>query len=271
MDTAQNQLDTEARDQLPTPRQVESDPWLKTWAFRCAWVAGVALLVIVGVWNCSECFSLDYLASQEGALRSFQSDHPYLLYGIVFVIYTIGFAIGLPLAALMTIIVGWFFDFIPALILASVGSSVGATLTFMTSRYFFREPMERWLGGTMEKFKRELDDGAPFYLFISRLIPQIPFVLVNLVMGLSPISLRTFFWVSLLSMLPVLIIFVWIGGSLPSLETIADKGISSVLSWQLMLGIAAMGIVPLTIRLGLNWYQSGSEVNEEESVCTSLK
>lgn len=264
MDTAHNQLDAEAREQLPSPRQIESNHSLKTWGFRAAWVAGVAALVIVAVWQCSECFSLDYLASKEGALRSFQSDHPYLLYSIVFVIYTIGFAIGLPFAALMTIIVGWFFDFIPALILSSVGSSVGAALTFMTSRYFFRERMEKWLGGTMERFKHELDDGAPFYLFVSRLIPQIPFVLVNLVMGLSPISLRTFFWVSQLSMLPVLIIFVWIGNSLPSLGTIADKGISSVLSWQLMLGIAAMGIVPLMIRLGLNWYQSRGEDEKEE-------
>jgi len=264
MDEIKNQFDAEARDNLPSPRQIESNPWLKTWAFRGAWVAGVATLVIVAVWQCSECFSLDYLASQEGHLRSFQADHPYLLYGIVFVVYTIGFAIGLPLAALMTIIVGWFFDFVPALILASLGSSLGATLTFMTSRYLLRDRMKQWLGGTMNKFQSELQNSAAFYLFVSRLIPQIPFVLVNLVMGLSSIGLRTFFWVSQLSMLPVLIIFVWIGGSLPSLQTIADNGISSVLSWQLMLGIAAMGIVPLLVRLGLNYFYGCGESEEEE-------
>ncbi|QDU75425.1 TVP38/TMEM64 family inner membrane protein YdjZ [Bremerella volcania] len=265
MDTVSNQLDAEAREQLPSPRQIDSNPWLKTWALRAAWIAGVALLAFIAIWQCSDCFSLDYLASQEGELRAFQSNHPYLLYGIVFVLYTIGFAIGLPLAALMTIVVGWFFDFIPALILSSVGSSLGASLTFMTSRYFFRERMEQWLGSTMEKFQTQLEDSAAFYLFISRLIPQIPFVLVNLVMGLSPISLRTFFWVSQLSMLPVLIIFVWIGGALPSLHTIADEGISSVLSWQLMLGIAAMGIVPLLIRLGLNYYKTRDESDSEHS------
>lgn len=263
MDTAQNQLDAKAHGRKHSQRHKKHATPLKTWAFRGAWVAGIALLVVAATWQCSECFSLDYLASQEGELRSFQSDHPYLLYSIVFVIYTIGFAIGLPLAALMTIIVGWFFDFVPALILSSVGSSVGAALTFMTSRYFLRERMEKWLGGTMQRFQSELEDSAAFYLFISRLIPQIPFVLVNLVMGLSPISLRTFFWVSQLSMLPILIVFVWIGGSLPSLQKIANDGISSVVSWQLMLGIAAMGIVPLLIRWGVNYYQSRGEDKEE--------
>lgn len=263
MNTAHNQLDAEVRDQLPSPRQMEASPWLKTWALRGAWIAGVALLVVAVFWQCSECFSLDYLASKEGALRSFQGDHPYLLYAIVFVIYTLGFAIGLPLAALMTIVVGWFFDFIPALILSSIGSSLGAALTFLASRYFFRKRMRKWLGGTLEKFQHELEENAPFYLFISRLIPQIPFILVNLVMGLSPIRLSTFFWVSQLAMLPVLIVFVWIGNSLPSLHTIAEHGISSVVSWQLMLGIAAMGIIPLLIRLGLNYYQSRRDVEEE--------
>lgn len=263
MNTAHNPLDAEVRDQLPSPRQIEASPWLKTWAFRAAWIAGVALLMTAAFWECSECFSLDYLASQEGALRSFQDQHPYLLYAIVFVVYTIGFAIGLPLAALMTIVVGWFFDFIPALILSSIGSSLGAAITFLASRYFFRERMQAWLGSTMEKFQHELEDNAPFYLFISRLIPQIPFILVNLVMGLSSIRLRTFFWVSQLAMLPVLIVFVWIGNSLPSLHTIAADGVSSVVSWQLMLGIAAMGIVPLLIRLGLNYYQSHDNAEEE--------
>lgn len=262
MDTAKEQLDAEARDQLPSPRQIESNPWLKTWAFRGAWVIAVAALVIAALWQCSDCFSLDYLASQEGNLRAFQSDHPYLLYGIVFVLYTIGFAIGLPLAAVMTVVVGWFFDFIPALVLSSVGSTAGAVVTFLASRYFFRQRMLRWLDGTMKKFHTELEDGGAFYLFISRLIPQIPFVLVNLIMGLSSIKLRTFWLVSQLSMLPVLIIYVWIGGSLPSLQTIADDGISSVISWQLMLGIAAMGIVPLMIRLGLNYYQACGEEEE---------
>ena len=160
---------------------------------------------------------------------------------------------------------GWFFDFFPALILASIGSTAGAVLPFITSRYFFRERMESWLEGTVKKFHDDMQQDVAFYLFISRLIPQIPFVLVNLVMGLSKIKLRTFWWVSQLSMLPILTVYVWIGGTPPSLQTIADKGISSVLSWQLMLGISLLGIVPLLIRLGLNYFQSESEEETEEA------
>ncbi len=267
METAKTQIDAEMRDRLQSPDQIESSPRLKAWGFRAAWVLGIASLLLIAYWQLGEYVSLEYLASQEANLRSFQSDHPYVVYSIVFIIYTLAFAIGIPLGAAMTIIVGWCFDFVPALVLASFGSTAGGALAFLNSRYFLRSRMKSWLSGTLKKFDAELRQNAAFYLFISRLIPQIPFILVNLVMGLSPISLKTFWWVSQLSMLPALIIFVWIGQSLPNLQKVVDEGISSVLSWQLMVGIAAMGVIPLLIRLGLNYYQSLGKSADTETAC----
>ncbi|MEW4452140.1 VTT domain-containing protein [Bremerella sp. JC817] len=257
------QFDAEMRDRLSSPQEIESSTWLKTWGLRVALAGGLAVLIGALAWAYHDYLTLDFLASQEANLRDFQSNNPLLLYGIVFLIYTLAFAVGIPLGAALTIIVGWFFDFVPALMLASFGSTAGGLLAFLNSRYFFRRRFEKWLGATLEKFDEQLKDNAAFYLFITRLIPQIPFVLVNLLMGLSPISLKTFWWVSQVSMLPALIVFIWIGRSLPNLQTIADDGVSSVLSWQLMVGLAAMGVIPLLIRLGLNWYDAHKSTPEE--------
>lgn len=264
MRAARSQFDAEMRDRLQSTDEIEHSPWLQTWGFRVACALTLVLLFAGLYWQCGECFSLEYLASQEGELRAFQLQHPYLMYGIVLVLYTMAFAFGVPMAALLTVVVGWFFDFVPALVLCSVGSTIGGTITFIGSRYFFPNHVRCWLGGTLKKFRAEVRHNAAFYLCMTRMIPQIPFVLVNLVMGVSPISLRTFWVVSQLSMLPVLIAFVWIGGSLPSLQRIADEGLFSVISWQLMAGIAAVGIVPLLIRLGLNYYQASIEAKQAE-------
>ncbi|RCS43924.1 TVP38/TMEM64 family protein [Bremerella cremea] len=255
----ENELDFEMRDRLAAPEEIDANPWLKTWGFRVALLAVLIGLAGMVYYQFRDYLSLEYLATQENALRDLQAQHPIALYTVVFLIYTLLLAVGVPLCALLTIICGWLFGFIPAILLASFGSTTAGALNFVGCRYFFRNWVERTLGNTLDKFNEQLEESAAFYLFITRLIPQIPFVLVNLLMGLSPISFKTFWWVSQLAMLPALLVFVWIGTTLPNLKTISEEGMSSVLSWQLMLSLAATGLIPLAIRFALNGYQKQAE------------
>lgn len=251
----ENKLDYEMRDRLVSPEEIDANPWLKTWGFRIALLSGLVGFIGVIYYEFSEYISLGYLATQETALRDLQSQHPIASYGIAFVIYTLLLAAGVPLCALLTILCGWLFGFVPAILLASFGSTTAGALNFLGCRYLFRDGVARLLGDTLEKFNEQLKESAAFYLFITRLIPQIPFVLVNLLMGLSPIRFKTFWWVSQTAMLPALLVFVWIGTTLPNLKTISEEGMSSVLSWQLMLSLAATGLIPLAIRFALNGYE----------------
>ncbi|MBL8813627.1 MAG: TVP38/TMEM64 family protein, partial [Planctomycetaceae bacterium] len=90
-------------------------------------------------------------------------------------------------------------------------------------------------------------DGA-FYLFLLRLVPVIPFFVINIVMGLTPIRLRTFWWVSQLGMLPGTFLFVAAGASVPTLQNIADQGISGILSLKVIAAFSALGLMPLVAR-----------------------
>lgn len=254
-----DQLDYEMRDRLASPDEIDSNPWLKTWGFRFAVFSAVLGLAGVLYYQFGSYFSLEYLATKESALREMQSQHPFTVYGVALLVYMVLLAIGVPLCALLTIICGWLFGFIPAILLASFGSTAAGAMNFLGGRYLFKNMIERYLGDTLEKFNDQLEDSAAFYLFVTRLIPQIPFVLVNFLMGLSPISFKTFWWVSQAAMLPALLVFVWIGTTLPNLQTISEDGIASVLSWQLMLSLAATGLIPLAIRLGLNLFESDQE------------
>ena len=63
-------------------------------------------------------------------------------------------------------------------------------------------------------------DGA-FYLFSLRLVPAFPFFLINLLMGLTPIRTRTFYWVSQLGMLPGTLVYVNAGTELGAVDSLA--------------------------------------------------
>lgn len=76
--------------------------------------------------------------------------------------------------------------------------------------------------------------------------------LVNILLALSPIRLRTFWWASQLGMLPGTAVFVAAGASLPSLKTLESQGTAGVLNWQTLTAFLALGCLPISFRLLFN-------------------
>ena len=182
----------------------------------------------IGFWMFGNELTLSKLATREAALRQYQTDNPALIYLIALGIYVAVTGISLPGAAAMSLVMAWLFGFWRGLILVSLGSTTGATVAFLLSRYLFRQSITDRFGERLEKFNAALQREGDFCLFTLRLIPAVPFFVINAVMGLTPIRVRTFWWVSQLGMLPGTAVYVYAGSRVPNLQTLADKGIHAI-------------------------------------------
>lgn len=218
----------------------------------------VGLVVCAGAlayWQFGDNLNLASLAQRESQLREFQQQHPVLVYGIALLVYVAVTGLSLPGATVLTLTYGWYFGLLPGVVLVSFASTAGATLAFLLSRFLLRDPIQRKFGDRLEKFNQALEREGPFYLFGLRLIPAAPFFVINAVMGLTPIRARTFWWVSQLGMLPGTVVYVYAGSSVPSLQTLADKGIGAVLTpaqfTQLLIAFVVLGAFPLVVRLAV--------------------
>ncbi len=195
-----------------------------------------------------DALNLSNLADREEALRAFQKEHAI---GVVFIalgIYVAVTGLSLPGAAILTLILGWFFGFGIGLLLVSVASTAGATLAFLFSRFLLRDSIQQRFGDKLRTFNESLEKEGAFYLFTLRLIPAVPFFVINLVMGLTPLRTWTFWWVSQIGMLPGTAVFVWAGASFPSLRELADHGAKGILSPNLLIAFAALGIFPIAAK-----------------------
>lgn len=172
--------------------------------------------------------SIDFLASQETKLRQGYAAAPALVFAGAFLIYVIATGLSLPGAAIMTLVIGWFFGFWRALVLVSFASTAGATLAFLLSRYFLRESIQNRFAEQLKKFNEALDREGAFYLFTLRLIPAVPFFVINVVMGLTKIRTATYWWVSQIGMLAGTCVYVYAGTTIPSLNQIADPSLLRV-------------------------------------------
>ncbi len=211
-----------------------------------------AVIVIFLYQRYGQFLNLEVLAEKESALAAWRDRSPLMALGGAFVIYTLATGFSLPGAAIMTLALGWFFGFGRAFVLVSFASTAGATLAFLISRFLLREWVQTRFRDRLTGFNDALKREGAFYLFTLRLIPVVPFFVINLVMGLTPLPVRTFWWVSQVGMLPGTAVFVYAGSQFPSLQVLAEKGAKGILSPQLILAFVILGLFPLVVKKVMN-------------------
>ncbi len=215
-------------------------------------VLGV-LAAAVGSWfifDLGQWLQLSVLQERLGELQSFYAREP-LQAGLYYlVIYIAVTGLSLPGAAVLTLAGGALFGFWYGLLLVSFASSIGATLACAVSRVLLRDWVQGRFSGQLRAVNRGFEREGAFYLFGLRLVPLFPFFVINLVMGVLPISLWRFYWVSQLGMLAGTAVFVNAGTQLAQLE-----GLGGILSPGLLISFALLGVFPLLARRLLDMLQ----------------
>ncbi len=217
-------------------------------AKRIAVALAVVAIAAVAYSQYGRHLSLENLVRHETALRAYQEQSPILALSIAFLIYVAVTGLSLPGATVLSLLFAWYFGFARAMILVSFASTTGASIAFLMSRFVFRDVVQRAFGDRLASFNAALEKEGATYLFTLRLIPLAPFFVINAVMGLTPIKLQTFWWVSQLGMLPGTAAYIWAGSSVPDLKTLAERGAEGILSWQLALALVVLGLTPWVLR-----------------------
>lgn len=203
----------------------------------------VALVILFFVFDMQRYLTLEQVKEQGEHLRQLYQDHALLFVGAYFLLYVLVVTLNLPGALVMTLGGAMLLGFWRGLVVVSFASTIGATLACMFSRYLLRDWVLKTFGDKLERVNRGFEEEGAFYLFTMRLIPAFPFFVINLVMGLTPMRLRTFFWVSQLGMLPGTAVFVNAGTQMGQITAPGD-----ILSWQLLLSFALLGVFPLAAK-----------------------
>lgn len=229
-------------DGVPTNRGSARGFWLRMAALAVLLAAAAILLVAYGK------PILAALADREARLKALADAHPIGAVTIAFVAYVVVTGLSLPGATAMSVACGWLFGFWKALVLVSFASTSGATVAFLLSRHLFGRALQARYAEQVAAFNEAIDREGAFYLFTLRMIPQVPFFVVNAAMGLTRLRTSTFWWVSQLGMLPATVVFVLAGSSVGSLREVQERGLSSLLDWRLGLALTLLGVLPLATR-----------------------
>ncbi len=201
----------------------------------------IGLVVIAGLlfWRFSELLSLENLKTQRQYLLVNFAEHPWATTLCFCAAYFLFSALALPGATILTLTGGAIFGVYWGSLLVLLSSSLGATVACAFSRFLFRGMVEQKFGNELRGWSQSFDRDGPLFLFTLRLLPFVPFALINLLMGLLPISFFTFFGVSFVGMIPATVIYVNAGTQLSELNSLRD-----VVSVQVLLSLILIGLFP---------------------------
>ena len=169
------------------------------------------------------------------------ANEEFLLSRLVFFISYIIFAgLSFPLLpSVLTIAAGALFGVLEGVIIVSFASTIGACLCFLISRYFLADFVNNKFLKKKSVIIKKFNEDGPWYLLSLRLIPTISFILINLVMGVLPISLKKFYYISQLGMLPATIVYVNAGSEISKVNNIND-----IMSFSLLLSFTLIAVFP---------------------------
>jgi len=223
-------------------------------------LVGLLLVAIVGVVYyifLRDILTWESIRAHVDEWKNWIDQHLLIALLIYFFLYVVVAAFSLPVAGLLSLLAGALFGRWLGLAVVSTAATLGATLAFLASRYLLRDWVQSRFARRLEQFNRGIGRDGLYYLFLLRLIPAVPFFLINLVMGLTTMRLLPYALVSWAGMLLPGFLYVNAGTELATLESPAD-----LFSWPVLASLAALGLVPLALRYGVRWWHKRSEREE---------
>ncbi len=220
-------------------------------AARWGLAALIGLLLLLAYWfRLDRYLTLENLQRYHAGLVALYHHRPLATLAGYFLLYVAVTALSIPGAVVMTLAGAAIFGLWVGTVVVSFASTAGATLAFAAARFLLRDWVRERFGRQLRPIYEGIEREGAFYLFTLRLVPIFPFFLVNILMALTPIRLRTFYWVSQVGMLPGTIAYVNAGTQLASIRSISD-----ILSLRVLVSFALLGLLPLASKKGIQWYR----------------
>jgi len=206
----------------------------------------VAVILLLRISGAGSYLTVENLKANKELLQHF-IDARYLLSVALYIgVYILIVTFSLPGATVLTLAGGFLFRLFPGIIYINVAATVGATLGFLFARHILGDSIQQRYASQLTRFNRELAENGHLYLLTLRLVPAFPFFLINLLAGLTKVSLKTFFWTTMIGILPGSLVYSFTGSQLNSIESAEDIFSANIIA--AFLALALFALLPVIIK-----------------------
>ena len=184
--------------------------------------------------------SLDSLKANRDALLAFTEQNYVTAVATFVTSYCLIVAFSLPGAVFFTLAGGFLFGSVVGTLYVNLAATSGATLAFLAGRYLLRDWVEAKFGNRLGPLQEGFARNAFNYLMTLRLIPIFPFFIVNLLCGLTRVSLGTYVLATAVGIIPGSFVYAYAGRQLGTINSLKEIASPNVLLAFTLLGLLAL-------------------------------
>ncbi len=180
---------------------------------------------------------------------TWQNQSPLLFLLLFMASFTLLSALALPGCAPLALLAGGHFGWVGGTLVVGIASTLGATLSFLAARRWARQALRRRLGESANQRLQALEASMTrhgwLWLFWLRLVPLVPYPVLNALLGLSRLPTARFLWPSLAGLTLGSLPYVWVG---VTLQGALDSGRPD---WAAL--VAAPALLLTLVAVGRRW------------------
>ena len=180
-----------------------------------------------------------------GLYRGFFDQSPVLTAAVFFLIFLFGTSFSLPVTGVLSVVSGIIFGPVIGFLISLFASTLGGTLALFSTRFLFHDLVKRRFSVHLDVINKGIEKEGAFYVFGLRMVPVIPFALMNLLLGLTSMRAPVFFVATLAGMIPILMVLAYTGSQIGNIETFS---MSAILTPGLILSLCLLAAFPFLAR-----------------------
>ena len=202
-------------------------------------LAGSCILLLA-IFIGNRYFNLEFLQENLAAMQAYKDEHFFETAALYFFGYIIATSLSVPGAIWLTMLGGAIFGLAIGTVLVSFANAIGATGAFLTSRYLLHDWVQSRYGDYLEPVNRGIEREGLFFLFSLRTNPALPYFVINLLMGLTPMRTLPYYIATQTGMLVITLVYVNAGSQLSQIDAVSE-----IISLPVMFSIILIGLIPL--------------------------
>lgn len=200
----------------------------------------ILLIVLFYVLDLKRHLTLAELKANFEILEACNAAHPVATATAFIGIFILLSALALPGPLLLCLAAGALFGIVRGTLYVTIAATLGASLAFLSTRYLFRERIQKRFGKRLARVNHYLEQEGFTHLLLVRLIPVVPFTLINIGAGLTSIRLKSFILATFVGIIPPGLILCNAGANLAAISDVSD-----IMSIKVLGSILLLGILPL--------------------------